>query len=47
VLGCFLAGLVTDSVDWRGHPLRVLAGSRIERPAAQVEPEIESVVPAA
>jgi len=31
--GCFAMGLVKDTVDWRGHQLRVLPGTRIERPA--------------
>ncbi|HUB06512.1 MAG TPA: glycosyltransferase [Myxococcales bacterium] len=45
VLACFLAGLVTDTVDWRGHELRVLPGTAIERPAEAAS--AEGIAPAA
>ncbi len=46
ILGCFLAGLVSDTVDWRGHALRVLPGTAIERPVE--EPEADAgIAPAA
>lgn len=34
--GCWAVGMTKDTVDWRGHQLRVLPGTRIERPAEEV-----------
>lgn len=35
-------GLVNDTVTWRGHRLRVLAGTRLERPESLPEPAAEA-----
>ncbi len=35
IAGCWLMGFFKDTVDWRGHELRVLPGTVIERPDAE------------
>ncbi|MHB8419571.1 MAG: glycosyltransferase [Myxococcales bacterium] len=34
----WVMGFFEDTVDWRGHPLRVLPGTIIERPEGEAEP---------
>jgi hypothetical protein len=40
IFGCWLRGLSTDRIDWRGNRLRVRAASRLEPvPAPERAPE--------
>lgn len=44
LLGCFFAGLVESTVDWRGHRLHVLPGTGLRRP--QEDPREEAATAA-
>ena len=37
IASCWLMGFFKDTVDWRGHELRVLPGTIIERPEAEAD----------